>query len=416
MSTHPDTNTTFNNNPDKDPAYGWVMVFVGFVLSSLSFGALASISVFLKPLSAEFGWGRGQTSLGYTAIAFSSALFGVLWGNVADRYGTRWFGVVGALAMTASLFLLSEQTSIYEFYAFYFLFGALGNAMVSTPLFANVAFWFRKNPGLALGVTASGGAVGQGILPYVAGYAITNYGWQSAYVILAWIYLIIALPIAFLVRESPWREQARIAPISEARDFPLSEAEVIIWISVAVIFCCNCMSVPIVHLVPLLTDTGWTMEFATSVLLVLMLAGGVGRIVGGMLCDRIGALPAYLVMSFGQTVSVCWFPHMDQAASLYLLAIFFGFTYSGVMSCIIVCTRMMVSARFAGRAMGITTFFGWGGMGIGGFVGGMFYDMRGDYFWSFTFASLMGVLNLVILFMFYMRINSRQSLQPARAT
>lgn len=418
MPDHPDTTPLDNkqdnaSSTDKDSTYGWLMVFVAFVLSALSFGALASISVFLKPLSAEFGWGRGETSLGYTAIAFSSALFGVLWGNVADRYGTRWFGVVAALAMTASLFLLSEQSSIYEFYAFYFLFGAFGNAMASTPLFANVAFWFRKNPGLALGVAASGGAVGQGILPYVAGFAITNYGWQSAYVILAWIYLIIALPIAFLIRESPWREQARVAPENEIRNFPLSEVEVIIWISVAVVFCCNCMSVPIVHLVPLLTDTGWTMESATSVLLVLMLSGGIGRIFGGKLCDIIGVLPAYIVMSLGQTISVFWFPHLDSAASLYLLAIFFGFTYSGVMSSILVCTRMMVSARFAGRAMGITTFFGWSGMGIGGFVGGLFYDMNGDYIWSYAFASLAGVINLVVLGMFYMRINSRQILQPA---
>ena len=42
---------------ERDPAYGWLMVFVVFTLSGLSFGALGAISVFLKPLSAEFGWG-----------------------------------------------------------------------------------------------------------------------------------------------------------------------------------------------------------------------------------------------------------------------------------------------------------------------------------------------------------------------
>jgi MFS family permease len=176
------------------------------------------------------------------------------------------------------------------------------------------------------------------------------------------------------------------------------------------------MSVPIVHLVPLLTYTGWTMEFGTRVLLVLMLSGGVGRIAGGKLCDLIGVLPAYMVMSLGQTISVFWFPHMDGAASLYLLAIFFGFTYSGVMSSILVCTRMMVSARLAGRAMGITTFFGWSGMGIGGFVGGWLYDIYGDYIWSYAFASFAGVVNLIVLVAFYLRIKSRQTLQPARVT
>ena len=54
---------------DRDPTYGWLMVGVVFILSGLAFGALGSISVFLKPLAAEFGWTRAQTSLGYTAIA-----------------------------------------------------------------------------------------------------------------------------------------------------------------------------------------------------------------------------------------------------------------------------------------------------------------------------------------------------------
>ena len=44
-----------------DPRYAWVMVFCVFTLSTLSFGALASVSVFLKPLSLEFGWSRGET-------------------------------------------------------------------------------------------------------------------------------------------------------------------------------------------------------------------------------------------------------------------------------------------------------------------------------------------------------------------
>ena len=395
-------------NSERDPVYGWVMVFVVFTLSGLSFGALGSISVFLKPLAAEFGWGRAETSLGYTAIALSSALFGVLWGYIADRFGTRWFGVIGALAMALSLFLLSGLNNLFQFYAFYFLFGAFGNAMVSTPLFANVGFWFRQNPGLALGVTASGGAIGQGIVPFLVGMSINSYGWQTSYILMAVVYLVIALPIALLIRESPRREQARKSPEREVRHFPLSEKEVIMWISCAIMFCCICMSVPIVHLVPMLTDDNRSVEFATSVLLVLMLAGGVGRIVGGKLGDVIGALPTYMFMSLGQSLSVLWFPHIDQAAALYLLAVIFGFTYSGVMSSILVCVRMMVSARFSARAMSITSFFGWSGMGMGGFFGGLFFDINGDYKLSFAFAGFMGVINFAILCLFYIRIKAQR--------
>ncbi len=388
------------------------MVFAVFTLSGLAFGMLGSISVFLKPLALEFGWTRGETSFGYTVLSFSSALFGVLWGYVADKYGTRWFGFIAAFAMSASLYALSGQQSIYQFYGFYFLFGAFGNAMVTSPLFANVGFWFQYKPGLALGVTASGGAVGQGLIPYLCALGLEQYGWQTTYMLCAAAYLAIALPIATLIRESPSGELLRTSDAVEPRDSPLSEREVIIWISVAIVFCCNCMAVPIVHLVPLLTDAGRSLDEATSIFMLLMFSGAFGRVLGGKLGDTIGALPGYIVMSVGQTISVYWFAYFQSDVSLYLLAIFFGFTYSGVMSAILVCTRMMVSVRFGARAMGITSFFGWLGMGAGGFFGGYLYDLTGSYQSSFMFAAAVGGINLVVLLLFYMRINQQQALQP----
>ena len=395
---------------DKGINYGWVMVLVVFVLSGLAFGSMASISVFLKPVSLEFGWSRGQTSFAYTVASLSSAVFGVLWGQVADKYGTKWFGFVGAICMSLVLFALSSLDSIVQFYTLYFLFGAMGSALLFSPLYANVGFWFKENPGLALGLAASGGAIGQAFIPHLSGILIESSGWKMAYVNLAVIYILISLPIAFLIKESPWRINARNQEEEEERSFPLSEKEVVSWISVAVIFCCICMSIPIMHLVPLLTDKGFSLEFATSVLMILMICGAFGRILGGMLGDYIGALPGYILMSLGQTIFVVWFPHLISPASIYFLAALFGFTYSGVMSSILVCTRIMVSAKFGARAMSLTSLFGWIGMGLGGFLGGYFFDIYGDYTWAFTFAGITGIVNLFILVLFFMSIRKRENL------
>ena len=134
--------------------------------------------------------------------------------------------------------------------------------------------------------------------------------------------------------------------------------------------------------------------------MLLMFSGAFGRILGGKLGDTIGALPAYMLMSLGQTISVVWFPYLTQGPWLYALAVFFGFTYSGVMSAILVCARTMVSAGFAARAMSITAFFGWLGMGLGGYLGGLLFDLRGNYEWSFAFAMIVGWINLIILTLF----------------
>jgi len=390
--------------------YGWAMVLVVFTLSGLAFGSMASISVFLKPVSLEFGWSRGQTSFAYTIASFASAAFGVIWGQVADKYGTKWFGLAGAISMSLTLLALSSLDSIYQFYLLYFLFGALGSALLFSPLYANVGFWFRENPGLALGIAASGGAVGQAFIPHLSGILILSYGWQSAYIYLALIYISISLPISLLIKESPWRVDARSDAISEERNLPLSEKAVVAWISFAVIFCCVCMSVPIMHLVPLLTDKGFSLEFSTFVLMLLMICGAFGRIFGGMLGDYIGALPGYFLMSLGQTIFVVWFPHLVSPLGIYVVAALFGFTYSGVMSSILVCTRMMVSAKFGARAMSLTSFFGWIGMGLGGFLGGYLFDIYGDYTWAFTIAGISGFINLIVLSFFFLQIRRKSNL------
>ena len=51
--------------------------------------------------------------------------------------------------------LLSTQEFLIELYMFYLIFGAMSNAVCSQPLFTNLGFWFQRNPGLALGITAA---------------------------------------------------------------------------------------------------------------------------------------------------------------------------------------------------------------------------------------------------------------------
>lgn len=401
---------------DEDNRYGWIMVGVTFGLTALAFGGLAGVSVFIKPLAAEFGWSRGEVSFGYTAIAMSSAVAGLFWGYAADRFGTRALALIAAFAMSVALILLSRQAALWQFYAFYFIFGAFGHGALSAPLYASGGFWFSRNKGLAIGLMAAGSAVGQGVVPFVARLMITDHGWRMAYLILGIAYLLCALPLALLVRDPPARVLARErTPTVATADspVPLSPAAVLTWISVAVIFCCLCMAVPIVHVVPMLTDRGIEPEMAAGVLLTLMIAGAAGRILGGKLADMIGALPAYMTMSLGQTVVVVWFAYVDWMPAIWVLAALFGLFFSGVMASILTCVGVMIPARLSGRGMAIAGLFGWIGMGLGGFQGGVLYDLAGDYRWSYNAAAIAGAINLSILSAFYLHLRRRTLALPA---
>ncbi len=66
--------------------YGWVMVVVSSILMGMGAGALISISAFLKPLIAEFGWLRGETSFGYMVGALAQGLMLLMEGAVVMAF------------------------------------------------------------------------------------------------------------------------------------------------------------------------------------------------------------------------------------------------------------------------------------------------------------------------------------------
>jgi MFS family permease len=75
--------------PGLESRYAWMIVVISSVLMGMGAGALVSISVFLKPVIAEFGWLRAETAFAYTAGAIAMGIGGITIGYLSDRYTTR---------------------------------------------------------------------------------------------------------------------------------------------------------------------------------------------------------------------------------------------------------------------------------------------------------------------------------------
>ena len=65
------------------------------------------------------------------------------------------------------------------------------------------------------------------------------------------------------------------------------------WLALASVFCCICMAVPLIHLVPLGISAGCSPQTAAGLLLSAMVAAVFGRLFFGWLADRVGGLTAY---------------------------------------------------------------------------------------------------------------------------
>lgn len=375
-------------------------LFLGFGV-----GSLGAISVFLKPLGAEFGWLRGETAFAYLTGNAMAGIGGLLLGHLADRFTSRRVILAGAVVMGLSNLAMARQTSLWQFYLLATLSAGFGTAAFFAPLLSNVGSWFNRNKGLALGIATAGQALGQGFVPYIASMLILNLGWRGAYNVMGIFSLAVLFPLAFLIRNPPKLQTAGSGAGQKAASHsPFAEEKFLIppmhslsLLSLAAIFCCITMSTPLVHAVALASDQGLSTENAARVLLLIMIAGFFGRIFFGKLSDWIGGLRSYMIASFWQTVMVFWFTQVSTPTGFYLVGILFGFGFAGVMTCLIVCAQGSAPSAQGGFSTAMVAMFGFMGMGIGGWQAGFFYDLTGNYTQSFSNAVFSGGINLTIL-------------------
>ena len=381
------------------PAYRWVIVFAAALILAISMGAIVNgMSAFIVPMQEHFGWARGDAALINFAGIMGLAFGGVLGGRMADRLGARpvlLFGVVVlGLCYLAAYFLQLR----WQFYALFVVAGFFGAGAIFAPVMALVGNWFSAGAGLAIGIVSAGQALGQGGVPFASSYLIASYGVQGALGITGAIMLAVMTPAALLMRPAPARGGIAAGSTSESETSPIPYNTVIVRMSAAVILCCTCMSVPLMHLLPLVQDVGFVAaRDAGGVLFAMMLTGILGRVAFGKLADIIGAVPAYMTATAWMTAMVFGFVWLRSLSAFYVYAIIYGFGYSGVMTGILTSVRALTPVERRASAMGIIGMFAWFGHAIGGYQGGLLYDLTGAYDAPYALAAIAGMVNLVIV-------------------
>lgn len=373
----------------------WVVIAAATFGLLVAFGLTTTVSIFIKPFEAEFGWSRSDISYAYTLLSAGAALGGVVVGWTFDRIDPRIIVVFGSVVMAAGVLALSSGSSLEMIQLVYLAIGVAGFACLYTPLIAIVGLWFDRGRGFAMGIVTAGGAIGQGVTPVLLQPMINAYGWRATCVMLG-LFLLTVLAPAMLLVTKPDRPATPVAD-AVAKSPTLPPAMSIAWLSLAALFCCASMAVPLVHLVPLLLDRGEPIAVSGSLVLVAMLAASLGRIVIGLICDRVGTLGGYALAVTLQSITVYWFVPLQSHAALYPLAAAFGLGFGGVMTALVLCVRACVRPRIAGLAMAIVGLFAWGGMGVGGYQGGYCYDITGSYSVSFLGAAIAGGANLLVI-------------------
>ena len=383
--------------------YGWIVVGVGIVVSCIGVGTMLSLGVFLQPISEATGWSRTGIS---TAALLNWLCMGIgsfLWGALSDRFGTRVVVLSGGLLLGAGAVTASRAGSLGQFQIFFGVLVGLAAGSFYTPLTATTTRWFTKNRSLAVALVSAGLSLGSTIMGPLARWMTTSYDWRTAMLVIGDLAWLLIIPAALLVREPAASRPGAASAGGEGGEFTVGQAlrtPQFAAIALTNFACCAAHSGPIFHMVTHAIDQGIPVMAATTVLSVAGLASLSGRIICGLMADRIGAKRMLLIGLALQAVSVSLYVFTHDLAAFYAVAVMFGFAYGGSMPLYAIIVREYFGARTMGTVFGAVGAVATLGMALGPWTGGWLYDSLGSYFWLYMSSFAIGLGAVAIAFTF----------------
>lgn len=265
-------------------------------------------SLFVGPMTAEFGWTRGQLASA-SASAFFGSLAAPLVGKVADIFGARRVLLVGLLGYACAFLALAFQPGTIAAYTVIIMFHTMIGIACGGAVFSRaVAGWFSRNRGLALGLTMTGVPLAAAVTTPALHLVISTWGWQAGFVFLALLSVGIGVPcVLLLVRERahvqtdgpldgppPSHDGASWSLILKSRGF---------WLLAIALLPINAAGTGIMSaMAPILTDSGITPTMAAGLVSTFAISVIFARLGGGWLIDHfpphivaatVAAIPAF---------------------------------------------------------------------------------------------------------------------------
>lgn len=401
------------------------MVCVAFFVDFVAVGFFFySYGVFFKAIATEFGNSRLGVSLGLTVTATVGAIVSPLVGQALDKYPLKRVMSIGAVSMALGFFALSRVSTPMEFYLALGIFIGFGaSAMGGLATSKLVANWFNKKRGMALGIAATGISFSGVVMPFISAALIENYGWRSGFLLYALFTGFIVVPLVLrLVISSP--EDIGLKPDGELvsnEEIALSnqgdgqelesqkEDEQVIstpvlkernfWVlacTVGLLFCCQ--SATLTHMVPRITDAGFTLQLASLVMSLCAGFGVLGKLIFGYLGDYWSARRTLWLTISSQIIGQLAMFADHNLLVFAIGAAFFGFGMGGVVPLLSTLIGNLFGRESFGKAMGLMRPAMFPIQIIGVPLAGWVYDTTGSYDPAFyTFLVLYLVAALVVL-------------------
>ena len=392
--------------------YGWVVVGAsGTAVFARMAPNITTLTIFILPLSAEFGWSRtlicGSVSVGaLAALVLSPAV-----GWCIDRFGARPVLVVSVLVLGLAMTSMAWATVPLTFYI------AFASARVvfhtSAPIGASTvsARWFIKKRGRASGIVFLCGAIGGLVFTMLSAQMIEHFSMKTAWIVIGLVVFGVSVaPSLLLVIERPEdmgllpdnenpsvvvEERDLLSPLEENHEndswtFPEAAKTKAFWMlffAGMAMFCVNTGTN--VHIGAYYLDQGLTLTVAAVAISIGWIVSACGSVVWGWVLEKIEARRAYSVVFMILCVSTVYLLTVDSTTGALIAAILIGSVSSGSNVIIAIMYANYFGRNSLGRIRGVSETGVLLGQATGPLLAGILFDSRGSY--SFVFLLFGGI-------------------------
>ena len=388
------------SNKGEATSYAWVILAVLYVGGIASYGMRATFGAYISPWEQAFSVNRTVVTsismLSFVVVAFAQPLLGKL----NDYFGKSFVPSVSIFLLGVCLLLTSWATQIWQIFILYgvgFSIGVTGSSNVIS--MAIIANWFEGKRGFALGLVASGMAVGQLILIPVNLFMIEQLGWRGTMTAMSIIIMVVVGPLyIFLLRSKPGDKGMKPYGHSEAaggsgnKDDGMAGEKSSLpvlgvlkqraFLLLAIpYFVCGFTDVGLVqtHLIPMSEGKGFSLPVimtATSLIAAMNIAG---TIVTGHLSDHFNRKRQLGVIYLIRAATFVFLIALQRPWLLLPFAVIYGAMEMATIAPTSSLTIQLFDRYSIGAVIGLVSVSHQLGGAVGSWAPGILYDLTGSY-------------------------------------
>ncbi len=303
-----------------------MVILLSCVALQVCLGTVYAWSFFQTMLVRQLGWTFVETAVPFSLAIFSIGAAAAWAGTALPRLGPRKLALAGSLLFCCGYFIASLALAIDQRMLFYVGYGVIGGAGIGlgyvTPV-ATVAKWFPDRKGLATGTVVMGFGIGALLLSKLLAPVLVVYSdgdLPMVFLGLGAIFLVILLPVSLLLSD-PAEEAIALAatgtPTHEADNAGVTARECLMtpqFFCMWIVFFCNIAAgISVISFQsPLLQDV-WGLAdpliepetlaaYGATLIAVSSVCNGVGRLLWGLLSDRLGRTAVFRILLGSQMV------------------------------------------------------------------------------------------------------------------